>query len=328
MKKRVLITGASGFVGYHLIEEALLNNLDVYVAVRKTSKVDHLKHFNITYTYPDLGNIIALKNELKEKQYDYIIHAAGVTTALTEEEYNTVNAEYTFNLAAAAKATDINIKSFILISSLAALGPLNTLTGIINEQTIPNPITAYGKSKLLAEEKLKSITSLNYTILRPTAVYGPRDKDIFIFFKQLKLGIEPYIGETEQKLSFIYVKDLAAITIKSLYISNQNTYNLSDGNFYNRYELATIAKNVLNLKTIKFHLPVNFVKLIALISEKVGSLTSKAAVLNSEKLLELMAVNWSCEIDKAKYDLGYYPLFNLDAGLIETLNWYKENKWL
>ena len=328
MKKRVLITGASGFVGYHLIEEALHNNLDVYVAVRKTSKVDHLKHFDITYTYPDLGNIIALKKEFKEKQYDYIIHAAGVTTARTDDEYNTVNAEYTFNLAAAAKSTDINIKSFILISSLAAVGPLNTLSGIITEETPPHPITTYGKSKLLAEEKLKSITSLNYTILRPTAIYGPRDKDIFIFFKQLKFGIEPYIGEKEQKLSFIYVKDLAAVAIKALYISNQSTYNLSDGNFYNRYELATIAKNVLNLKTVKFHLPVNFVKLIALISEKVGSLSSKAAVLNSEKLLELMAVNWSCEIDKAKYDLGYYPLFNLDAGLTETLNWYKENKWL
>jgi len=328
MKRRVLITGASGFVGYHLIEEALRSNLDVYVAVRKTSKIDHLKHFDITYTYPDLGNIIALKKELKEKQYDYIIHAAGVTTARTADEYNTVNAEYTFNLAAAAKATDINLKSFVLISSLAAVGPLNTLSGIITEETSPNPITAYGKSKLLAEEKLKSITSLNYTILRPTAIYGPRDKDIFIFFKQLKAGIEPYIGNTEQKLSFIYVKDLATVAIKALYISNQNTYNLSDGNFYNRYELATIAKNVLNLKTVKFHLPVNFVKLIALISEKVGSLSSKAAVLNSEKLLELMAVNWSCEIDKAKYDLGYYPLFNLDAGLTETLNWYKTNKWL
>ena len=328
MKKRVLITGASGFVGYHLIEEALSNNLDVFVAVRKTSQVDHLKHFNITYTYPNLGNLIELKKELKEKQYDYIIHAAGVTTARSAEEYNTINAEYTFNLAAAAKATDINLKAFVLISSLAAVGPLNTLTGIITEEMIPRPITAYGKSKLLAEEKLKSISSLNYTILRPTAIYGPRDKDIFIFFKQLKFGIEPYIGGEEQKLSFIYVKDLVHVAIKSLYTSDQRTYNLSDGNFYSRYELAAIAKNVLNLKTVKFHLPVNFVRLIAFVSEKVGSLNNKAAVLNSEKLQELMAVNWSCEIEKAKYDLGYYPLYNLDAGLTETLNWYKTNKWL
>jgi UDP-glucose 4-epimerase len=328
MKKRVLITGASGFVGYHLIEEALQNNLDVFVAVRKTSQVDHLKHFNITYTYPQLGNLIELKKELKEKQYDYIIHAAGVTTARSANEYNTVNAEYTFNLAAAARATDINIKSFVLISSLAAVGPLNTLEGIITEETLPHPITDYGKSKLLAEEKLKSISSLNYTILRPTAIYGPRDKDIFIFFKQLKWGIEPYIGGKDQKLSFIYVKDLARIAVKALFTSDQRTYNLSDGNFYSRYELAAIAKNVLNLKTVKFHLPVNFVRLIAFISEKVGSLNNKAAVLNSDKLQELMAVNWSCEIEKAKYDLGYYPLYNLDAGLTETLKWYKTNKWL
>ncbi len=328
MKKRVLITGASGFLGYHLIEEALQNNLDVYVAVRKSSNVEHLRDLNIQYTYPEFGNLISLKKELKEKQYDYIIHAAGTTSARSADEYNTVNADYTYNLAAAAVAADVNLKGFVFISSLAAVGPLNTLNGIINEETIPHPITAYGQSKLLAEEKLRSITNLHYIILRPTAIYGPRDKDIFIFFKQLKKGIEPYIGDIEQKLSFIYVKDLAKATIQALYTCNQNTYNLSDGNFYNRYELATIAKNVLNLKTVKFHLPVNFVKLIASVSEKVSSLSNKAAVLNTEKLKELMAVNWSCEIEKAKYDLGFYPLYNLDTGLAETLQWYKTNKWL
>jgi len=328
MRKRVLITGASGFVGYHLIEEALHNNLDVYAAVRKSSDISHLKHFNIQYTYPDFGDIIALKKDLKEKQYDYIIHAAGATRATSQREYNLINAEYTFNLAAAAKAADINLKGFVFISSLAALGPLNTLNGEITEDTPPQPITAYGRSKLLAEEQLKSISTLNYIILRPTAVYGPRDTGIYLFFKQLKNGIEPYIGSTEQKLSFIYVKDLAKASIKALYSCNQQTYNLSDGNFYSKYELGTIAKNVLNLKTIKFHLPVNFVKIIASLAEKVGSLNNKAAILNNDKLKELTAVNWTCSIDKAKYDLGYYPLFNLDNGLAETLIWYQKNKWL
>jgi len=328
MKKRVLITGASGFLGYHLVEEALQNNLEVYVAVRKSSNIAHLKHFDIRYTYPNFGDIISLKKELKEKQYDYIIHAAGVTKARSAQEYKTINSDYTYNLAAAAQSAGINLKGFVFISSLAAVGPLDTLTGIITEQTPPHPVTAYGKSKLLAEEKLKSISSLNYIILRPTAIYGPRDKDIFIFFKQLKNGIEPYIGNIEQKLSFIYVKDLARVSIKALYNCNQNTYNLSDGNFYSRYELAVIAKNVLNLKTVKFHLPVIFVKLIASTAEKISYLSNKAAVINSEKLKELMAVNWFCEIDKAKYDLGYYPLFDLEAGLNETLNWYKTNKWL
>lgn len=328
MKERVLITGASGFLGYHLVEEALHNNLEVYVAVRKSSDISHLKDLDIQFIYPKFNDVISLKRELNEGQYHYIIHAAGVTKARSAQEYKTINADYTYNLATAAQSAGINLKTFVLISSLAAVGPLNTLTGIITEESPPHPVTAYGKSKLLAEEKLKSIAGLNYTILRPTAIYGPRDKDIFIFFKQLKNGIEPYIGHVEQKLSFIYVKDLARVTIKALYASNNETYNLSDGNFYSRYELAIIAKNVLNLKTVKFHLPVIFVKLIALVAEKTSSLVNKAAVLNPEKLKELMAVNWFCEIDKAKYDLGYYPHYDLEAGLKETLNWYKKNKWL
>jgi UDP-glucose 4-epimerase len=328
MKERVLITGASGFVGYHLIAEALKNNLEVFAAVRKSSKTDHLSSFDIKYTYPDFDDVSSLKKEMDKNKYDYIIHAAGVTKARSGKEYNHVNAGYTHNIALAAIENGNKLKKMVLISSLAAVGPLNTLTGIITEQTIPNPITAYGKSKLLAEENLKAFSSLNYNILRPTGVYGPRDKDIFIFFKQLAKGIEPYIGNMQQKFSFIYVTDLAKAAIKALYSGNQKTYNLSDGNFYDRYELGNITKEVLNLKTVKFHLPVNFVKLIAKVFEKYSSLNNKAAVLNVEKLNELMAVNWYCDIEQAKADLGFYPLYNLKAGVTKTLNWYKSNKWL
>jgi UDP-glucose 4-epimerase len=328
MKERVLITGASGFVGYHLIEEALKNNLEVYAAVRKSSDIKHLKHFDIRFTYPDFTDLPALTNELKEKQYDYIIHAAGVTKARSQKEYNDINAGYTFNLALAALESGIKLKKFVLISSLAALGPLTSLEGVITEETIPAPLTAYGKSKLLAEQNLKAFTTLNYTILRPTGVYGPRDRDIFIFFKQLVKGIEPYIGKMEQKLSLIYVTDLAKGAIKALYAGNQKIYNLSDGDFYDRYALGDITKEVLRLKTLKLHLPVKFVKLIAKVSEKVSSLKNKASVLNVEKLNELMAVNWNCSIEQAKADLGFYPEYNLKAGVAETLKWYKANKWL
>jgi len=328
MKERVLITGASGFIGYHLIEEALQQNLDVYAAVRKTSKVDHLRHFNIKYTCADFTDLNALKQELKENKYDYIIHAAGVTTARSQKEYNHINAAYTHNLALAVLESGIKLKKLVLMSSLAAVGPLNSLTGIITEEAAPNPISAYGKSKLMAEQNLKEFSSLNYCILRPTGVYGPRDRDIFIFFKQVANGIEPYIGKVEQKFSFLYVTDLAKAAIKALFGINHKTYNLSDGNFYNRYELALNIKEVLNLKAVKFHLPVNFVKLIAKVSEKYSSLSDKAAVLNVEKVNELMAVNWWCSIENAKADLGFYPEYNLKAGVTETIKWYKANKWL
>jgi UDP-glucose 4-epimerase len=328
MKERVLITGASGFIGYHLIKEALANNLEVYAAVRKSSKTDHLKEFDIKYTYPDFTDVESLKKEISENQYTYIIHAAGVTTARSDQEYNDINAGYTQNLASAALASNIGLKKFVLIGSLAALGPLNTPEGIINEDTTPKPVTAYGRSKLLAEAYLREFSSLNYTILRPTGVYGPRDRDIFIFFKQVARGLEPYIGRIDQKFSFLYVGDLAKATIKALYNGNRETYNLSDGKFYDRYQLAKNIKESLGIRTVKFHLPVNFVKSIAYLSQKFCSLSNNAATLNVEKLNELMAVNWYCNIDKAKTGLGFNPVYDLQAGVAETIKWYKSNKWL
>lgn len=326
MKQRVLITGASGFVGYHLIEEALKNDLEVYAAVRKSSQIDHLKNLDIKFTYPDYRNELALQQEIELNKYDYIIHAAGVTSARNANEYNVINAGYTRNLAKAAEAA--GVKKFVLISSLAAVGPLKTLNGIITEETPPKPVTAYGKSKLLAEKQVKATAALDYTILRPTAVYGPRDKDIFIALKQFAKGFEPHIGKFEQKLSFIYVKDLAKASVRALYKGSRKTYNIADGNFYDRYELAQSTKNVLGIKTIKVHLPVNFVKLIAGLAEIIGYLRHKAPALNREKLNELAAVNWFCSIDQAKYDLGFYPEYDLKAGIKASITWYKANQWL
>lgn len=164
--------------------------------------------------------------------------------------------------------------------------------------------------------------------MRPTAVYGPRDTGIFIFFKQVSNHLEPYIGNIRQNLSFIYVTDLAIAAVKALHCGDMKTYNLSDGNFYDRHELGTLTKTILGVKTFKFHLWVNFVKLIAGISQKVSSFSNSAPIINLEKLDELMAVNWSCSIELAKHDLGFNPQYPLAKGLQETLQWYKDNNWI
>ncbi|MFD2146421.1 NAD-dependent epimerase/dehydratase family protein [Mucilaginibacter antarcticus] len=327
MKEKVLITGASGFVGYHLLVEALQNNLEVYAAVRKNSKVEHLQGLDIKYTYLDYSDIDALTKEIQEKQYDYIIHGAGVTRAISEVEYDLINASYSENLGKAA-AQVASVKKFVLVSSLAAIGPLNDLNGIITEGTRPNPITAYGRSKLLAEQKIKALFNLPYTILRPTAVYGPRDTGIFIFFKQVSKRFEGYIGRGQQKLSFIYVVDLAKACMQALHHGQQTAYNLSDGEFYDKYQLGYFTRTILAVKTLQLHLPVNFVRLIAGISEKISSFRRTAPILNLEKLEELTAANWFCSTALAKRDLGFNPHYLLEDGLRETLNWYRQNKWL
>ena len=326
MKERVLITGASGFVGYHLIEAALRHGLEVFAAVRKSSQVDHLKHFDIQYTTPDFTSIDALQKELEEKQYQYIIHASGTTKAPTQEAYNLVNATYTANLAAAA--VKVGVKKFLFISSLAALGPAAP-NAVITENQPPKPITSYGMSKLAAERQLDifKMVGLPLTVLRPTAVYGPREKDIFIIFKTFKQGLEPYIGNKPQQLSFVYGPDLAETTVQLLFSPYNEVFNISDGKVYDRYALANIFKTVFKKKTFKVHIPVFIVRIIAMLSEKLAKKGSTPA-LNREKLAELTATNWACSIDKLKMAINYQPKCDLEKGLTESLEWYKDNKWL
>lgn len=328
MKGKVLVTGASGFIGYHLIDGLLQEGYEVFAAVRPSSDITQLKSFHLGYTNIDFTSVEAIKRDLEEKQYNYIVHAAGTTKAATEAEYNDINAGYTQNLAKAAAAANIQLKKFVFISSLAALGPRYYEDPVpIKEISLPLPITRYGKSKLLAEDHLKEI-QLPLITLRPTAVYGPREKDIFLMFKTLSKGFEPYIGRKKQILTFVYVTDLVKAVILAMQSDLVNkTYNLSDGKTYSRYALADITKKVLGKRTFKMHVPLPIVKVIAGTLEKMAG-DKKVPALNVEKLQELTAENWNCSIENITKELGFDPVYDLEKGLTETLHWYKNNNWL
>lgn len=329
MNNKVLITGASGFVGYHLIETALSAGLEVYAAVRKSSDVSHLKDFDIQFVDLDYSSISVLKKQLESEQYNYIIHAAGITKAKNLAAYNKVNADYSRNLALAASTAEIDLTKFVFVSSLAALGPLSDLSGEITDDVTGRPVTSYGASKLLAEEYLMKVSELPLLIIRPTAVYGPREKDIFILFKSISRGLEPHIGSFKQQLSFIYVKDLAKVIIQALQSDvTGKQYNISDGNVYDRYVLAQLTKKAMNKKTLKFHLPIGIVAGMAGLMELIYKNSLVTPTLNKEKMAELTAVNWACSITRAKQDLGFDPQFDLEKGLLATVKWYKENNWL
>lgn len=329
MSKRVLITGATGFVGYHLIEKSLAAGLEVVAAVRESSDVEHLKDFQIQYIELDYKSVEALKFSLEAKQFNYIIHAAGITKAKSAEAYNLVNADFTRNLALAALAANVPLEKFVFVSSLAALGPLKDLNAVIQDDSFAQPVTNYGASKLLAERYLADIPGLPLLVVRPTAVYGPREKDIFILFKSISKGLEPYIGSFKQQLSFVYVEDLARIIVSSLFSTMiGKSYNIADGKIYDRYTLSALVRKGLNKRTLKFHLPIAIVGALATIMDVVYKSSKNTPALNKEKMAELTAVNWACNIEAAKRDLAYEPLFDLEKGLAETLAWYRANHWL
>ena len=327
MSERVLITGASGFLGYHLILAALDQNLDVYAAVRKNSQIGHLKDLPIKYLSLNYNEISEMSSMLIDNKINYIIHAAGVTKAVKQQTYNDINSTFSVNLAKAAAISGNEFKKMVFISSLASLGPLKDIANIITEQTIPAPVTAYGRSKLLAEKELAKI-NIPITILRPTAVYGPRDKDIFIMLKTVSQGFDPYIGKKLQQLSFVHARDVADIAVQALFLTNVGTYNITDGNCYGRYEFADIAKGILNKKAYRFHIPMPLVKALAYFLETINGLMNKPSVINREKLHELAATNWVCDISKAKTELKFVPKFNLADGLKNSISWYQSNKLL
>ncbi|KQR66860.1 NAD(P)-dependent oxidoreductase [Pedobacter sp. Leaf176] len=329
MKKRILITGATGFVGFHLIEAALSSGLHVFANVRSSSKVEHLQSLNINFVELDFESIYALSKNIDENKYDYVVHAAAVTKAKNLDEYNKYNASYARNLAIAVSNATHKVEKFVFVSSLAALGPLKKTNELLNENGVLNPVTYYGKSKALAETYLSNIQNLPLLIFRPTAVYGPRERDILMVLKAISRGFEVYMGDANQKLSFIYVKDLAEIMISSLKSSLVNkTYNVSDGHIYGRSSFSESARRIMRKRTLRVTVPLPLIKGIAWSMEKAYKFTNKMPTLNIDKVNELTGINWSCDIKLIKKDLGFSPRYQLQQGLEETIKWYKSNKWL
>ena len=329
--KKILITGASGFVGSHLVEEALERNLKVYAGVRKTSSRKYLTDKRIHFFEMDFSDKKDLAKKLTAEKFNYIIHNAGIVSASKLSQYYTVNYEYVKNLIDVLIFNNIVPEKYIQISSLAAYGPASStdLSDFLKEEDVPKPINTYGKSKLKSEEYINSLDNFPYIIIRPTAIYGPREKEILTFFKLINKNIEGYIGLKKQHLTFIYVKDLTK-TILDATLSgvSQKSYFISDGKYYSQNHLGKYAKRFLNKKTIPFHVPVTLVRGIAWLLEQPAKFTGNYPALNLEKVNILESMNWKCDLTALKTDLNFQPQYDLEQGLEETLRWYKENGWL
>jgi len=229
--KKILITGANGFLGSHLVEKGIQLGMETHAAVRKSSDLANLSECNPVIKYIDFDKEEKLRETLRQEKYDYIIHAAGLTKAIDKETYYKVNSGYTRKLIKLLHEERVLPDKFVFVSSMASYGPADfQKDGIINEQSVPHPVTEYGKSKLQAEQFVEGFNALDYIIFRPTIIYGPREKELALLYKSINRGLEIYIGQKEQDLSFIYVDDLVRIIYKSLGSKASKTaYFASDG---------------------------------------------------------------------------------------------------
>lgn len=333
---KILITGASGFVGSFLVEEALNRGFEVWAGIRKSSSKRYLQDNRIQFIDLHYADMDKLKNQLtgfqsKFGKWDYIVHNAGVTKCKDKRDFDTINYQYTRNLADALIACEMLPEKFILISSLSAWGPVKEASGLpIMLNDLPNPDTKYGKSKLKAETYLRNLPHFPYIILRPTGIYGPRDKDYFLMFKAVKQGVEFLVGRKPQYITFVYVKDLVKVVFLAMEKGvAAKSYFVSDGQTYSAIDFSSCIQRESGKKhLIRLTVPLGLVKFVCLACEKTAGLFGKTATLNSDKYNIFKQRNWMCDIADLENDLGYTADYDLEKGVKETFAWYKEEMWL
>lgn len=335
-QRKVLITGASGFIGGFLTDEALKRGYEVWAGVRSHSSRAHLQDERIRFMDLNYKDEEALKAQLadfvaKEGAWDYVIHNAGLTKTLNKADFFEVNAGNTHRFLNAL-AEECPPSKFLLMSSLSSFGQGDEEGFSPIRLTDPQrPNTAYGKSKLEAENYVRRQQAFPYVILRPTGVYGPGERDYFLEIQSIQSGFDFAVGRIPQRITFIYVKDLARVAFDALEkeeVRNKE-YFVADGDVHTDASFARMVQDILGKKHV-FHarVPLPLAHIACLVSERVGKWMHKSMTLNSDKYQILKQRNWICDITPLQEDLHFRAEYPLRKGLEESIAWYKREKWL
>ena len=293
-----------------------------------------MKDERIHFIELNLSSEEQLKQQLKDIQFDYVVHAAGVTKCLHKEDFFRINTEGTKNLVRALLDLQMPLKRFVYISSLSIMGAIREKQPYqeIRERDKAQPNTAYGKSKLEAEQWLNSLNEklFPFIILRPTGVYGPRERDYFMIAKSIKAHTDFAVGFKQQDITFVYVTDVVQAIFLALEKGETGRcYFLSDGEVYQSSTFSNLIRKELgNPWWIRITAPLWLLRIITFCGEYMGHLTGKVTALNNDKYNIMKQRNWRCDISPARQELGYEPQVKLEEGVHKSIVWYKKNKWL
>jgi len=324
---KIAVTGATGFIGSHLCESFLARGHEVTCLVRNPGKLRWIAGLPVRLVTGDLESPDALKAFVSGQ--DIVVHAAGLTKARTLEEYLHANVGGTERLLQAIRAHDPRINRFLYLSSQAAMGPSGE-NAPLTEDSEQKPMSLYGRSKSLAEKSMQSFRdALPMTVIRPPAVYGPRDTDVLAVLRVVRGGIVPVLGG-RHLVSVLFVKNLVhgvSLAIERP-MGSYRSYFFTDGRELTWGELLDLMGQAIGRKALRVRVPLFAAAAAAGISELWGSLSGRPALLNTDIFAEARLKFNVVSDQRARSELGYRPPFSSEQAFAETVSWYRAEGWL
>jgi nucleoside-diphosphate-sugar epimerase len=326
--KNVLVTGATGFVGGNLVEALLAGGYTVTCLVRNTSKARFLQKQNVRLVEGELNDRASL--QIAAREIHAVYHVAGLIKAAKRDQYFRVNQAGTRLLLEVLAETNPGLSRFVHISSLAAAGPSRGDRGL-TEKEKTNPVSWYGESKLRSEEEVLRFAGVfPVTILRPSAVYGPQDKETLLLFRMIRRGCLITPGRFIRRFSLIHVRDLVDACIKAgdSDSTSGEVYFISRPEVYTWDDVGRTIAQKLGKRYRQVAFPQWMAQTIGLAGDLWAGVTGLPATLNSQKVRELLQPSWVCDPSKALAGLGFCPVIDLAKGMDETVRWYQSHGWL
>lgn len=323
------VTGGTGFVGSHLVE-ALLRRGFVEVRCLVRSEPKWLSGRDVRFVRGTLHDRAVIERAVAD--VDYVFHVAGLTRSQTLDPLIESNVQGTLALMRAVEHVNPNVERVVVTSSLAAVGA--SKQKIADEATPLRPISMYGQSKAQMEILLREqgwIDRLPIVVVRPPAVYGPRDADILQFFKAVDRGLCPVVGSgTHPEISLVHVHDLVEGMILAAERPAEpgEVFFLGSEEFYSWHAVRDAATAALGRRVVTVHVPRSVVPVVGTASEYLGRFARTYPALNREKTREILEAVKMCSVEKAMSELGFRQRVSLESGVADTIEWYRRHGML
>lgn len=325
---KIIVTGATGFIGSHLAERLRREGHELVCVAKDPLNAQVLESAGCKVVIADLNNDAGWEQLLGDAEMVY--HLAGVVRARHTRDYYEGNVLGTKHVLEACLKYASRLKRLVYVSSLTASGP-STDGKPLSEDVPYHPVSDYGRSKMLAEQEILKIGDrIPWTIVRPAAVYGPRERDWFDYICIIRRGIEPLIGFRDKMLSILYIDDVVDGIIRAAESEHAvgRTYFLGSEEPCSYHTLGMTISRVLKCHPVCVRLPHTLVFAVAACAAAAGALTGKEVLFNIQKARESVQRGWVCSVERARRELGWHQQVGLEEGLSRTCEWYVRYGWL